>query len=120
MKAQNRRRTTSWAWMVLLVFSLLACGSRPVAERTNKDAEPLVVQQLNAMRSLRDWGSANLHVTWSDGMARIANESDQAIFCGASSTEVSYQPDHYFGIRTHQAREIPIPHSPIVRCLLDW
>jgi len=123
MNASNGRTTKSMAQnlaLVVVVLPLLGCGSSPGEERIYEQSEPLVVQQVNAMRDLRQWGSNHLRVTWSNGTARISNDGDSAMFCGASSTQVSYQPDHYYGIRAHRERDIAVPASPIVRCHLNW
>lgn len=113
MGEKHNRRAVIGALVAAL--TVVSCGSSTTDEPvTATEAESLVVQQGNAMRALRDWGGDHLHITWSDGTARITNDGDQILLCGVTSTEVSYQPDQYFGIRPHRSRELAAPASPFV------
>jgi hypothetical protein len=112
-------KTARLITLVVTALVLLAAGCGSASETSPEDV-PLVVKQADAMQALRTWGAEHVHVTWSKGAARIANDGDQILLCGVTSTEVSYQPDHYFGIYPHRSRELAAPSSPFVRCVVQW
>jgi hypothetical protein len=122
MKTRNRRETVGGTWLmalVAIVLSVLGCGSSSTGE-TEAGAEPLVVQQVNVMGDLRTWGAEHVQVVWSKSTVRITNEGEAPLFCGVTSTEESYQPEHYFGVLPHRSRQLTVPTSPFLRCVLQW
>lgn len=102
-------------------LSVMGCGSATINEPvTANEAAPLVVQQVNTMRDLRTWGAEHVHLVWSEGKVSIRNDGDAMLSCGASSTETSFHPDHYFEVRPQEVRELDVPNSPMVRCIVQW
>jgi len=119
MGEKDKRRTVIGASVAAL--SVVSCGSATFNEPvTANEAAPLVVQQGNAMRDLRTWGGEHVHLVWSEGKVSIRNDGDAMLRCGVSSTETSFHPDHYFDIGPQAVRELDLPNSPMVRCIVQW
>ncbi len=107
--------------VLFAALSVASCGSATTDEPvTASEAEPLVVQQVNAMRALQSWGGEHVRLVWSPEKVSVRNDGDAVLFCGVTSTEKSYHPDRFFGIRPHRARDIDVPISPMVRCVVQW
>src|SRR5689334_15415300 len=107
MGVQNKAKAV--IGIVFAALSVASCGSATTdGQVTASEAEPLVVQQVNAMRVLQNWGAEHVRLVWSPEKVSVRNDGDAVLFCGATSTGKTYQPDHYFGIRPHRARDIDV------------